>query len=254
MEQKIKNYLGWTMILVMLVVGFSFAKWVKYYSKSIDPSSVRSFSVSAEGEAISIPDVAQFTFSVINEGGLNVTSLQESNINKTNQIIDFLKSEGVAKEDIKTQNYDLQPRYQYYSCPRNGGVCPPAEVIGYTINQTISVKIRNFEKAGDILANTVQKGASSVSQLNFTIDDPTSIQDKARGEAIEKAKEKAKSIAKAGGFRLGQLLSIQERDYSTPVYERFDSAIGIGGGLSVPKIEPGSQETKVTVTLIYEIR
>ena len=242
------------MILVMLVVGFSFAKWVKYYSKSIDPSSVRSFSVSAEGEAISIPDVAQFTFSVINEGGLNVTSLQESNINKTNQIIDFLKSEGVAKEDIKTQNYDLQPRYQYYSCPRNGGVCPPAEVIGYTINQTISVKIRNFEKAGDILANTVQKGASSVSQLNFTIDDPTSIQDKARGEAIEKAKEKAKSIAKAGGFRLGQLLSIQERDYSTPVYERFDSAIGIGGGLSVPKIEPGSQETKVTVTLIYEIR
>ena len=254
MEQKIKNYLGWTMILVMLVVGFSFAKWVKYYSKSIDPSSVRSFSVSAEGEAISIPDVAQFTFSVINEGGLNVTSLQESNINKTNQIIDFLKSEGVAKEDIKTQNYDLPPRYQYYSWPRNGGVCPPAEVIGYTINQTISVKIRNFEKAGDILANTVQKGASSVSQLNFTIDDPTSIQDKARGEAIEKAKEKAKSIAKAGGFRLGQLLSIQERDYSTPVYERFDSAIGIGGGLSVPKIEPGSQETKVTVTLIYEIR
>src|SRR3989344_8350158 len=96
MDQKIKNWLGWTMILVMLVVGFSFAKWVKYYSKSIDPSSVRSFSVSAEGEAISIPDVAQFTFSVINEGGLNVTSLQESNINKTNQIIDFLKSEGVA--------------------------------------------------------------------------------------------------------------------------------------------------------------
>ena len=74
---------------------------------------------------------------------------------------------------------------------------------------------------------------------------------------IQKAKEKAKAVARAGDFRLGRLLSIQEGGFPyLPVYERAD--IGFGGAapsaVSAPAIEPGSQEVKVSVTLVYEIR
>lgn len=244
-------------MFVALVFALSFMRWVGSYSKSIDPSSIRSFSVNAEGKAVSIPDIAQFTFSVINEGGLNIGTLQKSNTEKANAIIDYLKSEGVKREDIRTRDYSVQPRYQYYSCPRDGGPCPPSQIVGYTVSQTVSVKIRNFEKAGDVLAGTVQKGANSVSQLSFTIDDPTEVENQAREEAMEKARNQAEAVAKAGGFRLGKLLSVNEGSnlYKGSV-ERFDaSAGGYGSSEALPalSIEPGSQEITVNITLRYEI-
>src|SRR3989344_112048 len=137
------------MMGVMIFVGFSFPKWVGSYSKSIDPSAIRSFNVSADEKVIAIPDVAQFTFSVISQGGLDIAKLQQDNVGKTNKIISYLKSSGIKEEDIKTESFNLEPRYQYFSCPRDGGPCPPSEIVGYSVNQTVSVKSRDFNKSGE---------------------------------------------------------------------------------------------------------
>ena len=157
---------------------------------------------------MAIPDVAQFTFSVITEGGKDIASLQQENTQKANRAIALLKNNGVEDKDIKTASYNLQPRYQYFSCPvgKNSSAkpCPPAEIVGYSISQTVSVKIRNFEKAGEILSGVVQSEVNSVSELSFTIDDKTEIENQARQEAIAVAIKKAESIAQAGGFKLGQ--------------------------------------------------
>ncbi len=82
------------------------------------------------------------------------------------------------------------------------------------------------------------------------------LQNEARAEAIEKAKQKAKFMARAGGFSVGRLLEIQESSYLPPIYYAKE-AFGRGGGdLSAPTpvIEPGSQEVTVNVVLRYEIR
>ncbi|PJE50482.1 MAG: hypothetical protein COV29_03685 [Candidatus Yanofskybacteria bacterium CG10_big_fil_rev_8_21_14_0_10_36_16] len=262
MDPKIKNYLGLALVFALILSAFSFAGWVTSYSKSIDPSSIRSFSVHGEGEAVAIPDIAQFYFGLTTPGGADIAKAQSENTEKVNDMIEFLKSEGVAKKDIKTQSYNVYPRYKYYPCREDIGIYPPGpcqtpSIEGYDINQQLSVKVRDFDKGGDLLAGVVERGANNVSGINFTIDDPANVQDEARTKAIEKAKEKAKSIAKAGGFRLGKLLSIQES--GTPYYPvaKFDSAMaegGYGGGGPSPQIEPGSQDITVNVTLIYEIK
>ena len=120
----------------------------------------------------------------------------------------------------------------------------------------VSVKVRDFEKVGDLLAGIVDKGANSFSQLSFAIDDPTSVENEARSEAIAKAKDKAMSIAKAGNVKLGKLLSIQEGNSYDPYY-----GYGVGGAgpvaeksLPAPMIEPGSEDVKITVTLTYEMK
>lgn len=255
MNNKIKNYLGIAIIMALLIIAYTAVSYVRTYSKSIQPSSFRSFSVSAEGKIVAVPDVAQFTFGVKTEGSLNIADLQTENTKKVNQAIDFVKSNGVDSKDIKTTNYSLNPRYQYYSCPEKGGACPPPDIVGYTVSQTVSVKIRDFKKIGDILAGVIQNGANEVSSLSFTIDDQTLVQDQARNEAIAKARTRALSVAKAGGFRLGRLLSIEEG--TTPVY--YDYAMksaGVGGEAAPavpPIIEAGSQEVTVTMTLRYEI-
>lgn len=260
MDKKIKNYLGISAFISMIILAISSLLFAGIYSRSIEPSSYRSFSVSGEGKVVAIPDVAQFSFSVITEGGKDIGNLQQENTQKANQAISLLKNNGVEEKDIKTTGYNLQPRYQYFSCPvvKNSPArpCPPAEIVGYTISQTVSVKIRDFEKTGEILSGVVQSGVNSVSGLSFTIDDKTEIENEARQEAIAIAINKAESIAQAGNFNLGKILSISE-DFS-PIFSRFDKSFAMMSAsedtASPPAIEPGSQEVSVSVTISYEIR
>lgn len=256
MDSKIKNYLAWAGVILMVSLAFSALWFMRLYSKSIEPSSFRSFSVTGEGKAVAIPDVAEFTFSVLTEGGKNLGELQKENTQKANRAIGVLKGSGVADKDIKTAQYSVEPRYQYFNCSpgllSGGKPCPPPEIVGYTIRQTVGVKLRDFEKIGTLLTEVVQSGANSVSQLSFNLDDLTAVQNQARSEAIQKAKEKAKAIAKAGGFRLGRLLSIEEGGGAPIFYKSFGGET-LGLGVPAPSIEPGSQEVTVTVTLRYEI-
>ena len=260
MDNKIKNYLGFAIIMGVVASSIAMLSYVRSYSRSIEPATFRSFSVSGDGEAVAIPDIAQFDFSVITQGGKDIAVLQRENTDKVNAIINFIKSKNIEVKDIKTQNYNLDPRYQFFNCPveiRNAKPCPPPEIAGYTINQTVSIKIRDFSTIGDILAGVVERGANNVSQLSFEIDEPEKLQNEAREEAIKKAKEKANLIAKAGGFKIGRLLYINEGFGPIPMRQQFFELEAKGGAASplpAPVIEPGSQEISVSVNLIYEIR
>ncbi|MBI2482373.1 MAG: SIMPL domain-containing protein [Candidatus Vogelbacteria bacterium] len=245
-------------LLVLIAIGYSVVRYAETYSQSIQPGSFRSFSATGEGKVISVPDVAEFSYSVINQGGKDLAALQEQNSVKTQKINDFLKSKSVADKDIKTENYSVEPRYQYYGCPRDGGACPPADIVGYTITQSVSIKVRDFKQVSEILAGVVVAGANNVSQLSFKIDDPSKVRNEARALAIIKAREQANSIAKAGGFRLGQLLSIEEAYNNQPMpyygLEMGGDMIKASMAPVTPAIEPGSQEVVVNIVLRYEIK
>ena len=212
-----------------------------------------------EGKITAVPDIAEFSFSVLTQGGVDIAKLQKENTEKMNKAIAFLKEKSVDSKDIKTENYNLEPRYQNYNCfnQSNDGIepCPPPEIIGYAITQSVSVKVRDFNKIGDIFSGIVVSGANSVSQLQFTIDNPEKLQNLAREKAIENAKEKAELLAKAGDFNIGRLLGIDENSYSPPIYYRSLKAEALDADTSIsPTIEAGSQEIKMSVNLRYEIR
>lgn len=263
MNPRIKDLIGVAAILG--VAFFAYATWVYVYSyaKSVGPGAYRTFSVLAEGEAVAIPDVAQFTLSVITQGGTDIASLQQQNVERVNSAIAFVKGQGVEDKDIKTQQFLLEPRYQHFTCPRpalgDAKPCPPPEIVGYTITQTVQVKVRDFAKVGEIVSGVVNSGANSVSQLAFTLDDKDAPQQEARNQAIQKAQKKADAMARAAGFRLGNLISLHEES-GPPFFSLEERAFESGRGgaalpaLPAPVIEPGSQEVKVSVTLTYEIR
>lgn len=260
MDRKVKIYFGVVKMALLAVVVFSVASYAYTYSRSIEPSAFRSFSVNGEGKVVTIPDVAEFSFTALTQGGTNLASLQKENTGKANGAIAFVKSKGVEDKDISTQSYNVTPRYQHFDCQsfplREKAIsCPPSEIVGYAVSQTTLVKVRNFDIVGELLSGVVENGANSISQLSFTIDDPIKVENEARAQAIEKAKEKAKAIAKAGDFRLGRLLSIQE---GGGIYPFARKSPGVGGTFAeaavAPSIEPGSQDVLVAMTLTYEIR
>ena len=253
-QEKIKNIVSTLVVIAVLVVAYSAYSYSKTYSDSM---MLRSFSVTGEAKVNAVPDVAEVNLGVVTEGGSDVSKLQEQNTAKMNKIIDYLKGQKIEAKDIKTTGYNLEPRYQYSVC-RGGEVCPPPAIVGYTVRQNATVKIRDFKIIGKVLQGVVTNGANSVSQLNFTFDDMDSLLGQVKGEAVKKAQLKAEALAKTAGFRLGSLLSIEDNGMPyQPVYGMggaVDMAMAKSSIAPAPAIEPGSQDLTASVVLRYGIK
>jgi len=220
--------------------------------------------VSGEGEIFAVPDIAQFSFSVVEER-LTIAAAQDAAAKKLNSAIEFLERSGVEERDIKTTSYNLYPRYEYRTVStREVGAneliaFPPDRervLIGYEVRQSVSVKVRDTEKAGDVLAGLGDSGVSDISGLNFTIDDETELQREARELAIDDAKEKAEKLAGDLGVTLVRIVTFNEAGDGSPPVRFFaqEAAFDSAGAGAVPEIPVGENVINTQVTITYEIR
>ncbi|MBI4992068.1 MAG: SIMPL domain-containing protein [Candidatus Harrisonbacteria bacterium] len=249
--EKLKNWFWWLVnasLLVLILLGLSSLKTLYKYQGSLYPS--RTLIVSAEGKTTVSPDVTTFTFSVVSEGA-DPEKIADENNKTMNTTIQFIKEQGVADKDVKTVGYNLFPRYEYDEKAKK------TFISGYTLTQTVLVKIRNFSKIGKILGSLPELGINQIGSLNFNIDEPDKYLKVAREEAFEKASIKAKEMAKQNRVRIGRVVTFSESAGGypppIPVYETF----GRGGAFAAakaPSIESGSQEVTVNVSVTYEIR
>jgi uncharacterized protein YggE len=136
--------------------------------------------------------------------------------------------------------------------------CPPGNQVlkGYEVRQSTTVKVRDTAKAGDLLAGVGTKGATEVSGLNFTFDDPNTIQTQARDKAIADAKTKADALAKQLGVSLVRVTSFNENAGGTgPRPVQYALASGAADTKAVaPEISVGQNNVIDDVNITYEIR
>lgn len=262
--ERISKYTAWAIFLlacflvVQILVGL---KKFGYIGKDVYPQ--RTIMVSGEGEAFAIPDIATFSFSVT-ENGATVKQAQEKVEAKINAALSDIKEAGIEERDIQTTSYNVYPKYEWqqvYCIQMVGVICPPGRNVlqGYEVSQTILVKVRDTEKAGDLVTRVGATGVSNISGLEFTIDDRDSYVQMAREKAIEEAKVNAKKLADDLGVGLGKMLYFNEvGNYPSPYY-----AEGMGGAdmrvsavAEQVKATLPTGESKITsqVNLTYEIK
>lgn len=217
--------------------------------------SIRTLTVTAEGEALAVADIASFSFSV-NEEGATSEAAQKKATEKINKALEYLKSAGVEEKDIKTENYSISPKYDQVA-PCYAFDCPPAvqKIVGYTVSQTILVKVRDIDNTGKFLTELTQFGINSVSGISFTIDDEELLYAKAREEAITKAQQKVEVLAKDLGVRVGKVISFNEEGPNMP-YQEY----GMGGDAMMtksfvtPQIPQGENNYTTRVHITYELK
>jgi hypothetical protein len=215
-------------------------------------------SVTGSGEVLAVPDIGQFSFSVEAEGE-NASQAQEASGTKVNDIIAYLTSNGIEEKDIKTQNYNLYPKWRYEEriCPV-GSFCPGERVQdGFAVSQSVMVKVRDTQKAGEIISGVGDLGATNISNLAFTIDDTEILKAEARTLAIEDAKEKAQTLADDLGVELVQLSSYYEEDNRyEPYYDNRMMAMeeSMGGEFGGPELPMGENSTTVRVNVTYQVK
>ncbi len=160
-------------------------------------------------------------------------------------VIDALKASGVAEADIQTANYAIWPEYEYTG--------ETQRLVGYRVSNDLTVKIRDLDKAGEILDAATAAGGNDVvvNGLAFSIEDNTALLEMARTAAWNDAEAKAEQLARLAGVNLRSAVSITETiSYnSPPVY--YERALA-GDSASTP-IQGGQQEVSVVIQVVFSI-
>ncbi len=268
--EKIKNILL-TTLSVFLVVATVFGS--VFMAKSLgwfkQPTII---SISGSGKVTYKPDLAEISVSVITKEKDSET-VQLKNDEKMAAIIGYLKDSGVKEEDIKTISYNLYPEYQQgpeavpmSSVPGSPIVSSPEyyypntfKIIGYTLDQSLSFKVRDISRVGAIVGGLSDKGANQVSGISFSLSDEKTeeLKAEAREKAVEKAKKELEITKSLYGFKKAKLLSINDYPVYPSVMYQDMKALGAGGKgapSNVSPIEAGTGELEVQVNLTYELR
>ncbi|MEK7135351.1 MAG: SIMPL domain-containing protein [Patescibacteria group bacterium] len=259
-NQEINNLYKWGKVVLVLLAIFLGVTALSGLKGLRNPNPAYNvITVSGEGEAFAVPDIASFSFSVSMDAA-TVSAAQEGVTKKMDAILAQLKDMGIEERDIKTSDYSVYPKYVYGSAPCSMNYCPPSErkQDGYSANHSVSVKVRETEKAGEALAAAGSAGATNLSSIAFTVDDEDKIVAEARALAIKDAKEKAEMLADELGVKLVRVMGYSDNMGGSPVpYYREMSVSAtpmMDAQVKTPTLPTGENKVQVTVSVTYEIR
>jgi uncharacterized protein YggE len=250
---------GVLLIVYLAALSISQIKSIAYIGTGI--SAANTITVSGTGDAYAIPDVATFSFSV-SQTSKTVSEAQTQATAKINAALKAVRDGGVADKDIQTTAYSINPHYEYQTntlCTSGTGYCPPGKSVltGYDVSQTVTVKIHNLDKAGALFASIGSLNVENINGLNFSIDNPDTIQAEARAKAIADAKSKADTLASQLGVHLVRVVNFSENNGSSPrpvMYAMADAVSATGKSIVAPEVPAGQQKVSDTVSITYEIQ
>lgn len=226
------------------VMAFALVGGVAAQATPAPSATGSTITVDGVGNVAMTPDTAAITLGV-NIFAATLKEAQTQATGQMNAVIAVLKQAGIAEKDIQTSNYSVSVNQNY----GNNGV--PGEIVGYTVNNQVTVIVRTLPKLGAILDAAVTAGANAIWGISFYVNDPTDAATQARTLAVQDAKAHAEEIAAAAGGKLGKILSITETASPSPAAADYRGAMGAGGS-SVP-IQTGSTLVSVSVTVTYEL-
>lgn len=199
--------------------------------------------VTGDAEVAVRPDSASVNLGVISENK-ELISTQQENSMQTNNVVQSLLSLGVNQDDIQTVDYRIESNYDYVEGKQ--------VFRGYKVTHLLKVKINDVSKIGTVVDQAVQNGANYVSNVEFTSGNQDLYYQQALVLALNKAIEKAKTIA--GTLKVTlipvPILVVEEgRNTVQPLHQQpelFSKAI------STTQLEPG--QIQVRANILAEFR
>jgi uncharacterized protein YggE len=197
----------WALIVAVIIGGcfYIYGKQLELRAPAVQPVII---SVSADAKVSASPDIGLLSFGV--QTGRQSTAKQAIDLLKKEMtaVIEATKKQGIEDKDITTDSFSLYPAFDY----QDGRQIPR----GFEARESLTVKVRDLDKTGDVLTAVTAAGANQVGDVTFSIDNPDQIRAQARTKAIEKAKAKALDLASSLGMSLGRMTGFNEDGYAPP--------------------------------------
>jgi uncharacterized protein len=208
---------------------------------------VRSISISGRGEVKAVPDVASIQMGVSSFAETARAALDANTASMT-KLMETLKAAGIDARDVATSNFSINPRIQY---PQDGVGAP--KTTGYDVNNSVTVVVREVKKLGSVLDAAVTAGSNTINSISFAVSKPEAMLDEARKKAIADARRKAEIYAAAGGFALGDIISVSEGGGYQPPPPVVTYAKAAAEAGDVP-IAQGEQALAIDVNVVWGMK
>ena len=196
-----------------------------------------------EGSAALVPDMAVLGLTVNREADTARAAL-DANSAAMAELIAALEKEGIAVRDMQTSGFSIQPRY-IYPQPRGER---PAEIVGYTVRNSLTVKVRDLSRLGALLDQSVSLGVNEGGNVRFTNDDPSAALAQAREAAVADALARIETMAGAAGVKTGRILEIREATGGPSPRPMMESAVMARAADAVP-MAAGENTYRVSVAI-----
>ncbi|HON86688.1 MAG: SIMPL domain-containing protein [Firmicutes bacterium] len=242
----IENTKTFRRIVILIVVVLCLSVFQGVYAPEVRAEEVerRVISVSGEFTIYVKPDVATVSFGV----ETNASTAQEAqaeNSSLMNKVISELLAQGISREDIQTSDFALYPVYETIENARTS----QQMLIGYRCNNTVTVRIKDLSKIGQIIDATVKAGATNVGGISFGVLDPKKYQDQVLAKAVEHARHKAEVMAKAAGVTIKDVINISDGWVSVSSVRK--TANFAEAQMDETPIEPGEVTITATVRMDF---
>ncbi len=203
--------------------------------------------VSGQGSVSVAPDMALLSLSVTREAATAREALDASSA-AMESVIEAMKTQGIGARDLQTSDFSIQPRY-LQPPPAPSGQREPPRIVGYTVRNSLSVRVRDLSVLGVILDKSVTLGVNQGGSVTFTNSDPSKVLEEARAMAVKQALAKAQTLAAAAGVKTGKILEISEQSFNPRPQPmgRMEFAAAVPAD-RVP-VESGEDTYHVTVNL-----
>ena len=196
---------------VLAPIAFAAAAPVLAQAQATAPTAATTLlSLNAEGRSFRKPDLAIFSAGVTSQGKTAAAALA-ANSADMNRVIAALKASGIADRDIQTSNLSINTVYRQQVGRKDGQLEETVPVIvGYQVNNQVTVRQRKLADFGKVLDTLVSAGANQVNGPSFELDDSDAAMDEARTAAMTKARQRADLDARAAGLKVKRIVSISE--------------------------------------------
>lgn len=220
-------------------------------AQAAEPAAERiaEISVTGTGSTDVAPDMAIISVSVVRDSESARTALTD-NTNAMSAVVAAMKAAGIAERDLQTAGFSIQPRVVY---PQRGESTQPPRTVGYTVSNSLSIRVRDLSQVGSILDKAVTLGVNQGGQLTFTNAEPARHISQARERAMADAIDKATTLTRAAGARLGRVLTISEQLSRPQPMMMMRSAMSADAASASVPIEAGETSYSVTVNVSWAI-
>jgi uncharacterized protein len=218
------------------------------HAQSVETRSI--INVSANGEAALAPDIAYLQLSVLREGATAKEALAANNAAMA-EVLAAMKAFGIAERDLQTSGFSVNPVYVY---PKAEEAQTPPKIVGYQVQNSLSVRVRELERLGEVLDQAVTLGVNSGGNVTFGNDNPDAALETARVSAMKKAVAKATLLVEAAGAKLGKIVSISENfDRPMPIAMMAKASMDLAAAPESVPVASGENSYSVTVNVAFEI-
>jgi uncharacterized protein len=206
--------------------------------------------LSVTGETRSTPDVASFSTGVETLSFKARDAIRQNAI-KMQNVVDGLKSQGLADKDIQTSAITLNRESDYLPTGKR-------RFKGYRVRNNVTVKLREMNKLADMLDMLAAGGATEFDGPRFSLDNETVAMSAARDKAWAAANLQAQYHAQKAGYSNVRVMRVSEvitvsKDEGYAARAQYAAVEEAADASTSTPIAAGEITSTVTLSISYEM-